>query len=127
MSVQSLIEHEYAVLLSHPVVQTIELIRQTVNRLDGYLRARCTLRNGDFLEVALHVTSGRATAFVDDYRYQWMDGSRAVLRRRWDNTPHFLSLPGAPYHCHIGEHTVEPTPLMDLTRLLDSISSLIGL
>jgi hypothetical protein len=127
LSVQALIEHEYAVLLSHPAVQSIELVRYTFNRLDGYLRARCTLSNGDFLEVALHVTAGEGASFIiDDYRYQWMDASRVVLHRRWDNTPHFRTLPGAPFHCHIGEQAIEPTPPMDVTHLLEDIRNLIG-
>lgn len=126
MTIQAFIEGQYAALLSHPVVRSVDLVRHTVNRLDGYLRARCTLSNGDFLEVALHVTAGEGPAIIDDYRYQWMDTSRVVLRRRWDNTPHFPALPGAPYHCHIGEQAVEPTPHMDVNRLLAELDTLIG-
>ncbi len=126
MTVRALIEGQYAALLSHPVVRSVDLVRHTVNRLDGYLRVRCTLNNGDFLEVALHVTAGEGPAIIDDYRYQWMDASRAVLHRRWDNTPHFPALSGAPHHCHIGEQAVEPTPHMDVTRLLDDLRNLIG-
>lgn len=106
-------------------MRSVDLERYTVNRLDGYLRARCILRNGDFLEIALHVTASRNAAIIDDYRYQWMNADRTVLHRRWDNTPHFPSLPGAPYHCHIGEQMVEPSAYMDLSRLLAELDTLI--
>ena len=102
MSVQALLESEYAALLSHPEIRSTEVARYAINRLDGYLRARCTLTNGEYLEVALHVSAIRDTAIIDDYRYQWMDAAQTLLHRRWDNTPHFPDLPGFPHHCHIG-------------------------
>jgi len=128
MSVQALLEHEYAVLLSHPLVRSVQVVRYIANRLDGYIRARCVLVNGDFLEIALHVsTDNGATAAIDDYRYQWMDSTRTLLRRRWDNAPHFPDVAGAPHHCHVGsEEAVEPSQSMDLTHPLDLIASLIA-
>ena len=122
----TVLEHEYAVLLSHPAVRSVDLVRYAANRLDGYIRARCTLRNDDFLEVALHVSAIGGAVIIDDYRYQWMDPSRTILHRRWDNTPHFPDLPGAPHHCHIGERTIETSPRMDMTQLLDLLAELIG-
>jgi hypothetical protein len=43
MSLEAMLESEYAVLLSHPVVRSVEMMRYSVNRLDGYLRVRCRL------------------------------------------------------------------------------------
>ena len=91
MSVEALLESEYAVLLSHPVVRSVELMRYSVNRLDGYLRVRCRLTNGDYLEVALHVNVSEQGAAIDDYRYQWMDSDQKLLRRRW-TTPRITIL-----------------------------------
>lgn len=126
MSVEAFLESEYAVLLSHPAVRSVELARYSVNRLDGYLRARCRLTNDDYLEIALHVTMSHLIAVVDDYRYQWMDPTRTLLKRRWDNTPHFPSLSGFPDHCHIGgENAVEPGSPINLAQLLDQIAALI--
>ena len=127
MSVEALLESEYAVLLSHPVVRSVEMMRYSVNRLDGYLRVRCRLTNGDYLEVALHVNVSKQGVAIDDYRYQWMDSDQKLLRRRWDNTPHFPGLPGFPHHCHVGnEDKVEPSSPMNLTHLLDHITDLIA-
>ncbi len=127
MSVEALLESEYAVLLSHPTVRAVELVRYSANRLDGYLRVRCTLTNGDYLEIALHVSAGRQAAAIDDYRYQWMDAAQVLFHRRWDNTPHFTNLSGFPHHCHVGsEGAVEPSSPMNLAQLLDHIASLIA-
>lgn len=125
MSVQAILQQEYAALLSHPVVRSVDLLRYAVNRLDGYLRARCVLSNDDFLEVALHVSSTGVTATVDDYRYQWMNPGQTILRRRWDNTPHFPRLSGAPHHCHISDSSIEPSQPMNTTQLLDILADLI--
>ena len=126
MPVEALLESEYAVLLGHPAVRSVELVRYSVNRLDGYLRVRCRLTNGDYLEIALHITAGAQDAVIDDYRYQWMDADQTRLHRRWDNTPHFPELPGFPHHCHIGsQDAVEPGSPMNLAQLLDKIVSLI--
>ena len=127
MSVEALLESEYAVLLSHPVVRSVEMMRYSVNRLDGYLRVRCRLTNGDYLEVALHVNVSKQGVAIDDYRYQWMDSDQKLLRRRWDNTPHFPGLSGFPHHYHIGdEDKVEPSAPMNLTQLLDHITAFIS-
>ena len=45
MAVQTRLDAEYAALLGHPIVQSTELVRRTVNRLDGYLRVRIRLVN----------------------------------------------------------------------------------
>jgi hypothetical protein len=127
MSVEAFLESEYAVLLSHPVVRSVEVVRYSVNRLDGYLRARCMLANGEYLEIALHLSVSNQVVAMDDYRYQWMDSAQTLLRRRWDNTPHFTSLPGLPHHCHVGsEGAVEPSSPMNLAELLDHIADLIA-
>jgi hypothetical protein len=125
MAVQTRLDAEYAALLSHPIVQSTELIRRTANRLDGYLRVRTLLTNGDFLEIALHIALQNGEAVLDSYRYQWMDGTRINLRRRWDDTPHFPQLSGFPHHCHVEqEENVEPSLPMDINTLLDLIARL---
>lgn len=112
-------------MLSHPIVQSTELVRRTVNRLDGYLRVRTLLTNGDFLKIALHIALQNGEAVLDSYRYQWMDGTRINLRRRWDDTPHFPQLSGFPHHCHVEqEENVEPSLPMDIKALLDLIARL---
>ena len=127
MCVEAYLESEYAVLLSHPAVGSVELVRYSANRLDSYLRARCTLTNGDYLEIALHICASSRSVGIDDYRYQWMDAAQMRLYRRWDSTPHFPGLPGFPHHCHVGiGEAVESSSPMALAQLLDHIASLIA-
>jgi hypothetical protein len=127
VSVEAFLEDEYAVLLSHQAVRSVELVRYSVSRLGGYLRARCILTSGDYLEIALHINRAGEGAEIDDYRYQWMDATQTRLHRRWDNTPHFPGLPGFPHHCHVGSETaVEPGSPMNLAQLLDRITALIA-
>lgn len=127
MTVQTRLDAEYAALLSHSLVQSTELVKYTANRLDGYLRVRAMLTNGDFLEIALHLALQNGSTAIDSYRYQWMDNTRTKLRRRWDDTPHFPHLPGFPHHCHVEqENQVEPALPMDLQTLLDVIAQSIS-
>lgn len=110
---------DYALLLSHPLIQAVELVRFVANHLDGYLRARCILANGDFLEIAIHILVHNSQVTIDDYRYQWMNHGRSHLRRRWDNTPHFPHLENFPHHCHIEqEDHVESSIALDIAGLL---------
>lgn len=126
MAVQTRLDAEYAALLSHPLVQATELVKYVKyrdNRLDGYLRVRTILTNGDFLEIALHLALQNGSTVIDSYRYQWMDRTQTQLRRRWDDTPHFPQLPGFPHHCHVEqENQVEPAAPMDVKTLLDVIA-----
>jgi hypothetical protein len=57
-----------------------------------------------------------------DYRHQWMTPDYA-LWVRWDATPHYLDLPGAPHHVHDGsEENVQPGHPMHLADVLDTIA-----
>ena len=129
MSIQRRLNDEQAALLSHPIVQSVAVVKYTQSRLDGYIRLRSTLINGDFLEIALHVQlqPENGETVIDSYRYQWMDGSRSKLRRRWYNTPHFPKLAGFPHHCHVeDESIVEPAQPMDVNMLLETVAGLLG-
>jgi hypothetical protein len=100
-------------LISSEFITAYTIVRNWANTDDGYVRIRATLINGDFLEASEYfVVQGDEIEAVD-YRYQWMDGSRSVLRRRWDNTPHHPNLDGFPHHCHVGQesHVIPGRPL----------------
>jgi hypothetical protein len=62
-----------------------------------------------------------------EYRHQWMDSSRKVLRRRWDNAEHHPGVVNFPHHIHVAdEATVQPGLLLSIIDLLDIIESYIG-
>lgn len=120
MGVASFLDEQYAVILAHRIVQTTELSRRTETAIDGFLRVRCRLANGDFLEIAIHVALEDTQVVQDSYRFQWMNGDQTTLRCRWDMPPHYPDLPGFPYHSHIGsESNVKPSEPMDVLAILD--------
>ena len=85
----------------------------------GYIRARLTLRNGDFLEVSEFFTVQEDDCITTEYRYQWMDATRQHLIQRWDNAAHFPDLPNAPYHVHVEqEDNVVPGQRLSILELI---------
>jgi hypothetical protein len=86
----------------------------------GYFRARVTLSNDDFLEVAEYFKITENVVTTTRYRYQWMDSDRAKLRKRWDNVPHFPNLPNFPHHIHVeSEENVVSGYVLSIQGLLD--------
>ena len=111
-------------LLVSEIIADYTLIIARANTDDGYLRIRATLNNGDFLEMAEYFLVLEDEIITEDYRYQWMNNTQTVLRRRWDNTPHHPELDGFPHHCHIvREDSVvpgEPLSILELLELLEA-------
>jgi hypothetical protein len=98
-----------AKLSDSPVITAIEIVDERILLNRGYFRARLTLTNTDFLEIAESFTVQDQQLITLDYRYQWMDASKQVLKKRWDSVKHFPDLPNFPHHVHIGsESNVEP-------------------
>lgn len=78
-----------------------------------------TLGNGDFLESTAYFVLDQESVEIVDYRHQWMDGTRTILRRRWDCTPHHPELDGFPHHVHVGnENDVLAGHVMGIIDLL---------
>src|SRR5574341_149856 len=89
-------------LVESPIVVRYEVVRQRVTSQSGHVRVRIELVNSDFLEAAEFFRLTPNGIEVVDYRHQWMNGERTVLRKRWDSTPHHPHLENAPHHCHDG-------------------------
>lgn len=89
----------------------------------GFFRARLVLTNSDFLEVSefFRIVGGRARPV--EYRHQWMDPTRQVLRKRWDNASHHSGLPNYPHHIHLAEEAhVEPGCPLGILDVVDVIA-----
>ncbi|MBP1465754.1 hypothetical protein EYB53_008555 [Candidatus Chloroploca sp. M-50] len=100
----------------------IDIIQEYATPTQGFFRARLTLCNHDFLEVAEFFQSRQARIQTTEYRYQWMDAERRLLRKRWDNAPHYPNLPNFPDHVHIGETgSIEPGQVLSILELIDLI------
>ncbi|MHC5773341.1 toxin-antitoxin system TumE family protein [Nostoc sp.] len=122
MELQDYISRVKTKLNRSSVVYAVVIVdqRSLVNR--GYFRARLTLKNGDFLEIAESFTIREGRFLTLGYRYQWMDETKEILRKRWDNVKHFPDLPNFPHHVHIiKESNVEPSESRNILELIDLI------
>jgi len=109
-------------LLSDELVQSFDITREEETPLRAYFRVRCVLTNDDILESATYLEIRGEELVLVDYRHQWMTRDHA-LRVRWDATPHYPNLPGAPHHVHDGsEENVQPGHPMHLADVLDAIA-----
>ena len=114
-------------LAASPAVASIEFVEEYALPDRGYFRARLTLVNTDFLEVAEYFVAGEAACQSVRYRYQWMDQWKKVLKKRWDNVEHFPGLPGFPHHVHKGaESVVEPGRPLSIVELIDLLEQEFG-
>lgn len=110
-------------LVSSPIVVECQISRSWANTDDGYIRARVTLTNGDFLEASEYFVIQGGRIETADYHHQWMDSSKQTLRRRWDSTPHYPELQNFPHHIHLDETTVVPGQPMSLVSVLKVLES----
>lgn len=111
-------------LAGSPIITVIEISDERVLLDRGYFRARLTLINSDFLEIAESFTMQYNKIFTLDYRYQWMDSSKQLLRKRWDSVKHFPDLPNFPHYIHIGsEINVEPGQSRNILEFIDFMES----
>jgi hypothetical protein len=102
------------------LVSSIEIVDERVLLNRGYFRARLILANTDFLEIAESFMIQDTQHITLDYRYQWMDGSKQILKKRWDSVKHFPGLLNFPHHVHIGsESNVEPGQSRNTLDFLD--------
>lgn len=102
MTIFEYLEAIKARLLSDPVILNFHLMRERATLIDAHMRARLTLVDDSWLEFSEYVqrtASGQIEVIT--YSYHWAD-SDGNLIRRWDNTPHFPSLPNFPHHIHYG-------------------------
>ena len=83
------------------IISSIEIVDERILLTRGCFRIKLILVNNDFLEVAESFAVQDEQLITLDYRYQWMDGMKQVLRKRWDSVKHFPSLSNFPHHVHI--------------------------
>ncbi|MDM8552371.1 DUF6516 family protein [Desulfobacterales bacterium HSG2] len=124
---QNYITEIKAKLSAARIVSSIVILEEYALPGHGYFRARLRLCNNDFLEVAEYFIPEQGHFIPKRYRYQWMDESKQVLKKRWDNVEHFPNLPGFPHHVHVGsELNVEPGMPLSISEVIDIIEQEIG-
>jgi hypothetical protein len=109
-------------LIASPAIVTFTITEELDLSDRGYFRARVTLINSDFLEIAEYFVIISDVATTTRYRYQWMDNDRKNLCKRWDNVPHFPSLPNFPHHIHVkSEENVISGRALNIQELIDTL------
>ena len=122
MNPQAYLTEIKAKLVTSSIVISITVVEEYALPDRGYFRARLGLSNHDFLEVAEYFVLEDEKCVTRRYRYQWMDQSQQVLRKRWDDVEHYPNLLNFPHHIHVGEESrVEPGQLVSIMELLDSL------
>ena len=108
-------------LIADPLVLQFDIRRERRTVDDGYLRVRLILDNQEHLEFSEYVRRVRDQIQVVTYSFHWTD-SNGKLIRRWDNAPHYPSLPQAPHHMHNGaQDQVLAAAPMTIVDVLDEI------
>lgn len=112
-----------AKLAISPIVGSFNVVEEKVWSDRGYIRIRLALSNGDFVEAAEYFVLQDDDLITRRYRYQWMDGKRQELRKRWDNVEHYPDLSNFPHHIHVGkEENVEPGQRLSIIQFLDVLT-----
>jgi hypothetical protein len=107
-------------LLTDPEIVSFTLICERATLIDGYLRARLVFPDESYLEFSEYVQVVDDKIKVVTYSYHWATHEDNLLKR-WDNTPHFVGLPGFPHHVHEGENVFSGRPV-DIFIVLDEIT-----
>ena len=110
-------------IVASPIVSRYEITKERATSIDGYIRIRITLVNGDYLEVSEYFERTLSEIKTVDYRYQWMDAS-TNLYCRWDNAPHHPELDNFPHHIHQNsEDNVISGKVLSISQVLDIIEA----
>lgn len=125
MTTAEYLETIKTLLLTNPLVNSFEIIRERVTSNDGYLRVKMVLVNAYLMEFAEYVQNREGAIHIVTYSYHCADFEHNLVVR-WDNTPHFPDLEGFPHHKHSGSpETVEPSLPMNIFKVIDEIEQLI--
>ncbi len=125
MSVSEYFESVKANLLTNPLVESFQIVRERIAANDGHIRVRMTLINGNLTEFSEYVQLQAGEIQVITYSYHCTD-TFGKLIVRWDNTPHFPDLDNFPHHKHIGcPEAVESAYPMNIFKVLDEITHML--
>ena len=109
MDAQSYLDAIKLKMATSAMVRQVDIVQERVSGAYGFFRARLVLTNDDFLEVSEFFTVEQGQGHTVEYRHQWMDQTRQVIRKRWDNAKHYPGLPNFPHYIHVGDETrIEP-------------------
>lgn len=91
---------------------------------EGYLRGDVLFKDGSRLHFRELVSTDPSLQLVS-YTYQYMQADGTMIFR-YDDADHFLNLPTAPHHKHLGENAVIASEQPNLQAVLQEIEGMIG-
>ncbi len=91
---------------------------------EGFLRGDVTFKDNSRLHFR-ELVSIEPNVQLVSYTYQYM-GADGTTIFRYDDSDHFLSLPTAPHHKHVGENEVIAADAPDLESVLKEIEAIVG-
>jgi len=92
-------------IIQSPVIFSYQIVRREISPIDGKLRLKMTLTDGESAEFFEYVTEVSGKIHLSKYSFQWQN-TQGKLKRRWDNAPHHPHLPNSPHHVHNEDRTV---------------------
>ena len=111
-------------LANSPVIKSQDIFAEKRTLTEGYLRANVLFINSSQLHFRELITTEPVIQRISyTYHYQREDG---IMLFRYDDAPHFPTLPNAPHQKHRGEEDVIASEPPDLKSVLKEIEALIG-
>jgi len=93
-------------LIQSPVVISYKVLGREIALTDGKLRVKAALSNDGVVELFEYVAESGGHIHLLKYSFHWQT-AQGKLEWRWDNAPHYPSLPNAPHHIHNASGTVQ--------------------
>jgi len=88
MTPESYIDTIKMTLATSSIVRCIDMLQERTHGMSGFIRIRLRLMNDDFMELVEFFKVIDDQIQTVEYRYQWMNPEKTILRKRWDNAPH---------------------------------------
>jgi hypothetical protein len=109
-------------LLTNPLAENFQIIRERCTHTDCHIRAKLYLPEGRILEFSEYVQRtihGEISVITYSYHCSDRFGNLIV---RWDNTPHFPDMENFPHHIHMGTpEKVIPGRTTSIFQVFDEI------
>jgi hypothetical protein len=126
ISPQEYIEQIKERFSSSSVIKNWTITREELLPNRGHFRVRLSLKNDDFVEVSEYFSVKDGKIIQQSYRYQWMDTTKTILKRRWDNAPHFPEISTYPHHVHVDrEDNVMTSHMFGIAELIDILETIL--
>ncbi|MEM3056617.1 MAG: DUF6516 family protein [Candidatus Bathyarchaeia archaeon] len=119
MIIKEYLENLLKEIKDHPLVKRIYVRNMQVSLRRGYVRAVALLTDDSELHVFEYVNSSLSRL---SYSYHYQDPSGDMIFR-YDNEPHYPSLPNFPYHKHVAhEEAPRPSEQVNIEEVLREIT-----